>query len=117
MNRRQVIAAGALLAVPQAAFAASQAAPRYVVFDDRHPESRQCAEVLSRRGAITIESREDVGRLWYGPVRKALVGGGRVSIAGLTTWADFQVIQGCAAEARLKLSSERRGRLVAWAVS
>jgi hypothetical protein len=116
MNRREVIAAGALLAAPQVAFAASEPAPRYVVFDDRHPESRQWAEPLGRRGATLVESREDVGRLWYGPVRKALAQDGRVSIAGLTTWADFQVISGCAAEARLSLRSERRGQLIAWSV-
>lgn len=110
MNRRELLAAGALLAAPQLAFAAPR--PAIAVFDRRYGESVAWAKAMAAEGARLVGAHEDVARLWYGPLKDQ-----RTSLAGLTTWADFQVIQGCAAEARLRLLHKRRGRLVEWAVS
>ena len=121
MNRRQILAAAAAAGVPVPALAA--AGPALAVFDERYAEARAFAAAQRRRGAVVIEAQADVGRLWYGPVRAALARGERPRIAGLTTYADFVVIRGCAAEARLRLShgeiprGPRSPVLVSWSIS
>ena len=58
--------------------------------------------MLERSGALTLETGRDVAGLWYGRLQRVAAWPG-LPIAGLATHADFDVIRGCAAEARLKL--------------
>ncbi len=103
MRRRDLLIAAGVLAAPLSApAAASPGAPDLVIFDARYDAARRFAQALAARGAATVEAQADVARLWYGPLRLHRAGGGRIRIAGLTTWADFAVIQSCAREARLR---------------
>ena len=64
---------------------------------------------------MRFDALQDVARLWRGPLA------GRTRLAGLTTWADFQVISGLAAEARRKVSHtlvrESGSTLVFWTLT
>jgi hypothetical protein len=135
VRRRDVLIAGGLAAPMMlsagrgsaAAAAAGKARPDIAVFDGRHEASRRWARQLEQTGVTVIDARRDVARLWYGPLKRVRGRGGRPVIAGLTTWADFQVLSGCAAEARLAVSHEltqgsgpaerRRGTLVSWTIT
>jgi hypothetical protein len=94
MRRREVLKAAGLALTPLPALAAG-AAPAAAIFDSRHAASRAWADAWP--AAMRFDAQEDVARLWRGPLA------GRARIAGLTTWADFQVISGLAAEARRKV--------------
>ncbi len=105
MRRRDFLIVTGALASPLAPAAAALAqgragAPDLVIYDARYDACRRFAGALAARGSTTAPAHTDVARLWYGPLRARAAGAG---IAGLTTWADFQVIRGCAAEARLTL--------------
>jgi hypothetical protein len=68
-----------------------------VVFDQRYPDCRAFAGLLTSRGAKPFATNQDAAQLWYGPLRAHLAEGpGRV--AGLTTYADFSVSQACGRE-------------------
>jgi hypothetical protein len=74
-----------------------------VVQDGRYPSSRRHAEALARQAHLIIDAGEDVARLWY---RGLAASAARtpLAFAGLTTWSDFVVLRGCAAEAGLRRS-------------
>jgi hypothetical protein len=68
-----------------------------VVFDERYPDCRAFAGLLTRRGAKPFATNQDAAQLWYGPLRAHLAEHpGRV--AGLTSYADFSVSQACGRE-------------------
>jgi len=117
-NRRRVL--GATLGIagaaclpgraPRAATASdgnvarSAVAARLVVVQDgRYAASRREADELAPHARLTIDARDDLARLWYrglaaSAARTPLV------LAGLTTWSDYLVLKGCAAEAGLRAS-------------
>ena len=108
MRRRDVlVAAGSIAApavLPCAGIArARPAAPDLVMFDARYEAARRFAGALAASGSAVVETQTDVARLWYGVVRSGWVANRRIRMAGLTTWSDFVVIQGCAAEERRRL--------------
>jgi len=106
-DRRELIAAAALvapLALPSLAHASVESDPQIVLFDARYGEGRRFARELQRSGAIALETNRDTAALCYGALRKAVRAHPGLRIAGLATHADFQVIWGCAAEARLELT-------------
>lgn len=117
MRRREVLKAGAVLAAPLAGAAPALAAPPAVaIYDSRHAASRRWAK--AQTGSRRIDARGDVLKIW----RELAPSGAR--LAGVTTWADFQVICGCAAEARRRVrhdvirpDSGEGPTLVAWAVA
>jgi len=117
VRRREVLKAGALLAAPLAVAGRARAAGlTAVIYDSRHAASRRWAR--AQAGAQRIDARGDVLRIW-----RTLAPSG-ASLAGVTTWADFQVIAGCAAEARrpvrhdlLRPASGPGPTLVTWTVA
>ena len=115
MRRRDVLKAGALLAAPLGGPAMAEAAPIVAIFDSRHPASRRWAQ--AQPAMRRLDAQGDVLRIW-----RELAPSG-VGLAGLTTWADFLVISGCAAEARRRVrhsvlrSRQGRGMLVSWIVT
>jgi hypothetical protein len=132
VRRRDVLVAAGLaapmmLSAARGSATAGLARPDIAVFDSRHEASRLWARTLEQAGVTVVDARRDVARLWYGPLRRMRGRGGRPLIAGLTTWADFQVLSGCAAEARLAVRREpaqasgpgerRRGTLVSWTIT
>ena len=117
MNRRDFLkGAGAVAIVPAAipgaiwrtrpayANVASEAAASpilspitAVVYDERYADCRLFADALIRQGAVAFPANGDSAQLWYGSLRAHLSRHpGRV--AGLTTYADFSVSQGCGRE-------------------
>ena len=133
MRRRDVLVAAGLAAPMMlstgraSATAASLVRPDIAVFDGRHEASRIWARKLEQAGVTIFDARRDVARLWYGPLKRVRGRGRRPVIAGLTTWSDFQVLSGCAAEARLAArhalapgagpGDKQRGTLVSWTIS
>ena len=101
MRRRDVlILAGAAAAGPALTRAAAREA---VIYDSRFPEAECLGQAAQRSGAVALDvHREDIARLWRGPVSAALKRGRAAKVSGLTTWADFQVAAGFAHEARLR---------------
>ena len=79
------------------------AAPAVALYDARFEEAHRFAAAMERSGALTLETGRDVAGLWYGRLREIAAACPGLPIAGLATHADFDVIRGCAAEARLKL--------------
>lgn len=71
-----------------------------VVYDERYADCRLFADALTRQGAAAFPANGDSAQLWYGLLRAHLSRRpGRV--AGLTTYADFSVSQGCGRELSL----------------
>ncbi len=108
MRRRDLLVAAGSLAgpalLPSAGVArARSAVPDLVMFDARYEAARRFAGALAASGSAVVETQIDLARLWYGGVRSSRVDRRRIRIAGLTTWSDFVVIQGCAAEERRRL--------------
>ncbi len=114
MRRRDVLKAATLLAAPLAGPAlGAPATPAVAIYDSRHAASRLWAE--SRTVAtVRLDARNDVLRIW----RELERSGTQPNVAGVTTWADFQVICGCATEAGLRVRHDlvRQGEvtLVSW---
>jgi hypothetical protein len=76
-----------------------------VIYDERYADCRLFADALTRQGAVAFPANGDSAQLWYGLLRAHLSRHpGRV--AGLTTYADFSVSQGCGRELRLATLSE-----------
>jgi hypothetical protein len=73
------------------------------LFDARYSDARKFAAAMERSGAPVLPAHSDVARLWYGALR-ARAFEGRLQIAGLTTYADFAVMRGSAAEAKMKVA-------------
>ena len=118
MRRRDLlIAAAAAAAAPR--LAATGGAPELVVYDGRFAEAEGFGRAAQRRGVQAFDARGDVARLWYGPLKTARRDGQQARISGLTTWADFQVLAGCAAEARIRPVRHRflpDRQLVSWTI-
>ncbi len=71
-----------------------------VVYDERYADCTLFADALIRQGAVAFPANGDSAQLWYGSLRAHLSRHpGRV--AGLTTYADFSVSQGCGRELSL----------------
>jgi hypothetical protein len=71
-----------------------------VVYDERYADCKFFAEALTRHGAVAFPANGDSAQLWYGSLRAHFTRHpGRV--AGLTTYADFSVSQGCGRELSL----------------
>ena len=87
-----------------AGVAAATATTLIVVQDGRYAASRRHAEALAPRAARTLEVRSDLARQWYGGLR-AVAARTPLSFAGLTTWSDFLVMRGCAAECGLRAAT------------
>ena len=109
IDRRELIMAVAASALPLVAAPASSwartasPAPGIVVFDARYDQARRFAAAFEKSGAVALEAGRDVASLWYGRLQKTMASHPGLRLAGLATDADFQVIRGCAAEARLDL--------------
>jgi hypothetical protein len=106
-RRELMLAAGAAgaIAAPHAAWAQTlRAAPAVALYDGRYQAARRFAAALTGSGALALETDRDVAQLWYGRLQRIVTGYPGLRIAGLATEADFQVIRGCAAEARLTLA-------------
>ncbi len=99
-------------------------APRLVVVQDgRYAASRRHADELAPRAQLLVDARDDLARLWY---RDLAASAARTPLmfAGLTTWSDYLVLKGCAAEAGLRAArhelirnTDRRGcTLVRWQI-
>jgi hypothetical protein len=82
---------------------APAAARLVVVHDGRFESSRRHADRLAWHAHRTIDAREDLARLWYRELRLEAART-PLAFAGLTTWSDYVVLQGCAAEAGLRES-------------
>jgi hypothetical protein len=76
-----------------------------VLYDERYGDARAFAAALAGRGATAHRTGQDVVALWYREVRD-LASQPRARIAGLTPQSDLALLQGCAAELRLKLLYE-----------
>jgi hypothetical protein len=71
-----------------------------VVYDERYADCTLFADALTRQGAVAFPANGDSAQLWYGSLHAHLSRRpGRV--AGLTTYADFSVSQGCGRELSL----------------
>jgi hypothetical protein len=97
VRRRELLKGAALAGWGLSPALAEAAAPAIVVFDSRHDLSRQWAR---RQPALRrVDTRNDILRQW----RTLELGSSAAVVSGLTTWADFQVVCGCAAETRRKV--------------
>lgn len=115
-DRRQLIAAAGALAgsgmlLPGSAEATplnppvvnSPIRPTVAIADDRYSEGQRFLAACAAAGAEALPARADVAALWYGRLGKQVIAAD-IRLVGLTTYADFHLIQGCAAEARQKLA-------------
>lgn len=79
-----------------------------VVADERYSDARLFTERLIKQGAKPFFTREDVVHLWYRKLRSAVIehqssqnrltGKNRLTICGLTTTTDFELLQQCLRE-------------------
>lgn len=107
LDRRQLLAAsgaaaGTALLPAGTVFAAPvSAAPRKTIAigDDRYAEGRRFLAACEAAGVEVLPARADVAALWYGRLGQRVVAAD-IRLVGLTTYADFHVLEGCAAEAR-----------------
>lgn len=92
------------------AFAAGAVDPALIVVQDgRYARSRQHADELAPRARQRLDARDDLARLWYAGLRD-LAARTPLRLTGLTTWSDYLVMRGCAAEAGLRATSHRMVR-------
>lgn len=91
-------------AAPASAAAAGDDALLIVVQDSRHAASLRHAAALAPRAARLLDAREDLARLWYGGLR-AHAERAPLALAGMTSWSDFLVLRGCAAECGLRAAT------------
>ncbi|MCC7463256.1 MAG: hypothetical protein IT480_12430 [Gammaproteobacteria bacterium] len=84
--------------------AAHRASALIVVQDGRYAASRGHAARLAPRALRVLEARADLARQWYGGLR-SLAARAPLQFAGLTSWSDFLVMRGCAAECGLRAAT------------
>jgi hypothetical protein len=100
MTRRGVLTGAAAIAgvtaLPQF-LSARAAAIRDVVVDERLAQSAQFARGVAASGVHAVDALDDLCNRWYTQLRKKVLADAG-HIAGLTTWMDYVVIRGCAAE-------------------
>jgi hypothetical protein len=99
MTRRGVLTGAAAIAgmtaLPQ--FLNARAAIGDVVVDERLAQSAQFARGLAATRVHAVGALDDLCNRWYTQLRnEVLADAGH--IAGLTTWMDYVVMRGCAAE-------------------
>ncbi|MCC7463553.1 MAG: hypothetical protein IT480_13960 [Gammaproteobacteria bacterium] len=87
-----------------AADAAGSGAALIVVQDGRYAASRRHAAALAPQAARVLEARSDLARQWYGGLR-SVAARAPLNFSGLTTWSDFLVMRGCAAECGLRAAT------------
>jgi hypothetical protein len=90
---------------PRAALGCDGSPVTAVLYDERYGDARAFAAALAGRGASAHCTGQDVVAQWYRDVR-VLASQPRARIAGLTPQSDLALLQGCAAELRLKLLYE-----------
>jgi len=73
-----------------------------VIYDGRYDDARAFACALVRRGAVALDARDDVVRLWRGPLRARFTAGAW-RVAGLTTHSDFTLARASARDLGLVL--------------
>jgi hypothetical protein len=129
MKRREFIKSGAIAGAAalglsqahgmvQGAAGIGQRIPTIALFDERFPEAQQFGRALAATGAEVMAATADTGSLWYGTLRARLAAHhGPLQFAGLTTYADFHVLESCAREFGLitvheALHDQRPGQLV-----
>lgn len=102
MTRRELLQAATLatasVSMPALALAGY---PTVVIFDSRYALSRRWAQ--RQPDALRRDARDDILRIW----RRFAAVTPHLRMSGLTTWADFQVVCGCAAESRLQVWHRR----------
>ncbi|MGB6449702.1 MAG: hypothetical protein WBE92_03020 [Steroidobacteraceae bacterium] len=76
-----------------------------VIYDGRYEDARAFARALVRRGAVAFDARDDIVRLWRGPLRARLAAGAGC-VAGLTTHSDFTLARASVRDSRLTLLQE-----------
>lgn len=108
MNRREfLLAAGATGALlrggPAAAMRGATATPVTVIYDPRYPAARRFAQKAGAPAEHILSTGNDVGQLWFDRLAVEAAAG-RLALCGLTTYADFLFLQGCADEAGLHLN-------------
>ena len=76
-----------------------------VIVDARYSDSRRFAAVLQQQGARIIDTREDLGLLWYGALGAAFRNGPQ-RIAGLTPHSDLFICDSFGREHGVRLIYE-----------
>ncbi len=91
-----------------------------LVTDRRFDESKRFAATLAGSARRQLDIADDVCRHWYGSIRDR-VAAEQGDLIGLTSWIDYEVMRGCAAEAGYVCRSQRthaarapRASLVSW---
>ena len=72
-----------------------------VVYDSHLSDARTFAAEFGQRGAVLLPTDEDAAQLWDGTIRILLESQPKARIAGLTSHADFAVMQTLGAERSL----------------
>lgn len=110
MKRREFIKTGAIASAAALGFSQAHALvagtagfggriPTIALFDERFAAARQFGRAWSAAGAEVLAVTLDTGSLWYGTLRGKLAAhGGPLQFTGLTTYADFHVLESCARE-------------------
>ena len=76
-----------------------------VIYDARYADARAFAAALQPRGATLVSTRGDSAGIWYGDFGRH-IRHSRGLVAGLTTYADLVIAQGCCREFGLRLVYE-----------
>ncbi|MCC7410586.1 MAG: hypothetical protein IT495_02980 [Gammaproteobacteria bacterium] len=92
-------------AAMRAADVARRGTPALILVQDgRYAASRGYATARAPQALRVLEARADLARQWYGELR-ALAARTPLQFAGLTSWSDFLVMRGCAAECGLRAAT------------
>ncbi len=100
ITRRGVLTGAAVIAGVTALppfLAPARGAIGHVVVDDRLAHSAAFAGGFFGSNIHHIDALDDLCNRWYTRLRREVLADAR-HIAGLTTWIDYVVMQGCAAE-------------------
>jgi hypothetical protein len=110
------VAAGSalLLEKPLSGAAMTATVPQLFVVDYEIADARRVAEAAASKGCRTVPISGDRVRF----AREVFTAGAAEIVGGITTYADFLVLTGCAAEAGYRVLSERAaGALIRWKVA
>ena len=103
LTRRGVLKGAAAIAGVTAlplflsAHRAARSAIGHVVVDERLTQSAAFAAGISGSRVHKVSALDDLCNRWYTQLRRQVLADAR-SIAGLTSWMDYVVMRGCAAE-------------------
>ena len=91
-----------------------------LVTDARFEESKRFAATFAGAARCQLDIADDVCHHWYGSLRDRVTAE-KGDLVGVTTWIDFEVMRGCAAEAGYQCRSQNmlpavggRPSLVSW---